>query len=278
MIRKIHQIWYQGQENIPDTFRQYSSRWKKINTGFEHTLWDSNSIDMFMKKHYPSVYNNFLSLPYMIQKIDVFKYAVLNKQGGFYIDMDVDCLRPLTTLPSKYHDSDFIASRAPSFFYENLVLSGEIDLYNNAVLYSRPNNTILDKMIHNSFSIKCANISKMKCVFMTTGPIIFTKTVNRLKTPKTHIISSFFFEPAVDIPFLNKKQIGKHYSETTWTKDNITFMCLKYIYSYVRYAIPFIIFYLSYFHVKRGLILLILYLCVVVSVKIYISNQINQIN
>ena len=79
----------------------------------------------------------FVSLPHMIQKIDVFKYAVLNTEGGFYILMDVDCLKPLKALPLQYHDSDFMASRAPSFFYENLVLSGEMDLYNNAVLYNR---------------------------------------------------------------------------------------------------------------------------------------------
>ena len=37
MVRKIHQIWYQG-ENIPDTFRIYSEKWKKTNPEFKHAV------------------------------------------------------------------------------------------------------------------------------------------------------------------------------------------------------------------------------------------------
>ena len=203
--------------------------------------------------------------------------------------MDVDCLRPLTTLPSKYHDSDFIASRAPSFFYENLVLSGELYLYNNAVLYSRPNNTILDKMIQNSFNYDCKNINKTKCVFMTTGPVIYSKIINFYKNRmnKMSSLPSFYFEPVwmprnnkIDtfINRLNKKQIGEHKFTSTWIDvGNLEHFIIVFnkLYIWVRYILPMGLLYITIFKPKKSIIVLLLYVLTTFLVNIYFSLIIN---
>ena len=285
MIKKIHQIWFQGVNNAPHTLQTFSREWKTINPRYQHKVWEEKTMDSFIKKYYPNYYHRYKTFPHMIQKIDFFKYAVLNIEGGFYIDMDVECLRPIK-LPKKYSNSDFSPSRAPFYKYENLIFSGHVDLYNNAVLYSRKKSPILKELINRSFNYSCKNKNKTQCVFMTTGPLIYSRIITKHKhnyniipfpstyfepvwTPKYNIIDSY-------INRFNNKQIGKHHFNSDWVEVKYfekIIIHINYIYIYIRYIIPIIIIILSYYYSKQIGILGILYIIIVMLINIYFKQK-----
>ena len=51
MIPKIiHQIWFQGEKQIPDHLRVYHNGWYNMNPSFEVRLWDETAIETILLK------------------------------------------------------------------------------------------------------------------------------------------------------------------------------------------------------------------------------------
>ena len=285
MIKKIHQIWFQGERNAPKKLQGFSEKWKTLNPSYQHRVWEETTMDAFISKHYPNYYSRYRELPHMIQKIDFFKYAILNIEGGFYIDMDVECLRPLE-LPDKYTTSDFIASRNPTMAHENLVLTGMVEFYNNAVLYSRPSSPILKLLMKRTFKIDCAGIEKTECVFFTTGPIIYTRIIDTFKHSKLtiNIIPSLYFEPVwmprfntIDtyLNTFNKLQIGEHKFDASWSENKPILKVVFMIYIHIRYVLPILLAYAYVYYKRFFWIFMLLYMNTVFLAKIYIYYKLN---
>lgn len=98
MIPKvIHQIWFQGKQEIPDFYLQCrktvlshhpeSEEW-------QHEFWDEERIEGLLKNHYSWFLPIYFSYSHRIQKIDVAKVFILHYYGGIYCDMDIAALKP----------------------------------------------------------------------------------------------------------------------------------------------------------------------------------------
>src|SRR5579859_1748998 len=108
MIPKLlHQIWFQGEANIPDKFNSYRESWRKHNPTYSFATWNEKSINEIMPNELKETYDSF---DLTIQKIDYAKYVILYLHGGMYVDMDMMCLRSLDTLLDQ--DKDLIVGYA----------------------------------------------------------------------------------------------------------------------------------------------------------------------
>jgi mannosyltransferase OCH1-like enzyme len=97
MIPKIiHTTW--KNKNIPVEWNESHESCKKINEGYTHRLWTDDDMDKFVKDEYPSMYDLYKSYKYHIQRCDAFRYMVLYKYGGIYIDLDIGCKKSLDDL------------------------------------------------------------------------------------------------------------------------------------------------------------------------------------
>jgi len=97
MIPKvIHQTWKTAE--IPDDWKVAVESCKRMNPSFKHYLWTHETMDQFMKTHYPSHYTLYRSYPYDIQRCDAFRYFVLYTYGGVYLDLDIVCNQSLDPL------------------------------------------------------------------------------------------------------------------------------------------------------------------------------------
>ncbi|ARF09146.1 glycosyltransferase [Catovirus CTV1] len=94
----IHQIWLQGENNIPKDYPNYSESWKKLNPNFEYILWDQSNIENLIKKYFPDFLSKFNNYPKLVQKVDAAKYIILYVYGGVYVDMDLECLKNIDDL------------------------------------------------------------------------------------------------------------------------------------------------------------------------------------
>lgn len=87
MIPKIiHQFWI-GPRTRPDAL---IDTWRKHNPSWEHVLWTEANIP-----------NDFLlqskidEMPHLAGKVDMMRYETLLRYGGFCIDADAECVKPL---------------------------------------------------------------------------------------------------------------------------------------------------------------------------------------
>lgn len=248
-INKIyHQIWFQGESEIPKKYEQYYTSCRKVNKDFKRIIWDSKKIDKLIKNNYSSYYEFYNNLPLMVQKIDYAKYIILYHYGGIYIDMDVLCLKNMKKLLELFSDADFIVSYLPLSKTEifsvnklNKIIRRKkaikVDkMINNGIILCKKNSEIIkiimDKIKEN-FYTKYKKMFRDVYIFNTTGPIIFSDIINNYQgKDNVKVIDSKYMEPCTVL--MKKcdltKSFFKHEHQRTWGTNK-----LEYIISIIKF-------------------------------------------
>ena len=88
--KKIHYIWLGGKDE-PEILKKCKRSWKKYCPDYEIIRWDETNLDLdkfqFAKSAYEDKKYAFAS--------DVFRFDILNNEGGIYLDVDVELIGPL---------------------------------------------------------------------------------------------------------------------------------------------------------------------------------------
>jgi mannosyltransferase OCH1-like enzyme len=98
--RTIHHIWI-GPDPVPDEQRPWIESWKRHHPSWEHRLWTEE--DLPEDPIRPEVLER-LRAP--VERADILRLEILFRQGGVYVDTDLECLRPLDDLLG---DEEFVA-------------------------------------------------------------------------------------------------------------------------------------------------------------------------
>ena len=97
--RLIHQT-VADKRNMSCEAAANVARWKALNPGHAHRLWDDAEARAFVAERYPALlpvpYDAYLS---GVERADVFRVLVLHSLGGVYADIDVAPLRPVDDWP-----------------------------------------------------------------------------------------------------------------------------------------------------------------------------------
>jgi mannosyltransferase OCH1-like enzyme len=86
--RIIHQTW--KTKDVPIRWNQTVESVRQLNAEqFDYRLWTDEDMHAFVSKEEPYLYEHvFRKYPFDIQRVDAFRYIVLHRLGGLYIDMD----------------------------------------------------------------------------------------------------------------------------------------------------------------------------------------------
>ncbi|MFI1332476.1 glycosyltransferase [Streptomyces sp. NPDC020845] len=92
----IHQTW--KNEDVPHEWRDWSESWRRHHPDWGYRLWTDSDNRAFLEEHYAwflPVYDGYRE---PIKRADAIRYFLLDHFGGLYVDMDFECLRPMTGL------------------------------------------------------------------------------------------------------------------------------------------------------------------------------------
>ena len=207
----IHQIFFQGEAAAPKKYRRYHQTVLKNHPNWKHYFWDEEKSRNFLKEKYPWFLETYDSYPYMIQRCDAIRYFILDYYGGFYIDMDVECLKPLDSLLEEFE----------------LILSKLID-FNNAIIGSIPNHPlwlqVFDELQRRKDNQPVSNNKKQQksmpyYVCYSTGPMLLNDCVLAGKFEKnstTRICPGYIFEPGAPME-IDGKIIKKNSTKNSYT-------------------------------------------------------------
>lgn len=99
MIKKLHYCWFGGP--VPNAVLANVQRWKALNPEFELIEWNENNIDVssfeFGRRCLKQKKWGFLG--------DVVRLQALTEHGGFYLDCDIELVKPLSLLPVNHRFS-----------------------------------------------------------------------------------------------------------------------------------------------------------------------------
>lgn len=112
MIPKIiHQTWRSDQ--LPTVFQKIYDHNRQLNPGFGFRLWSHSpgqpEIDNFIEKEYPHLYDIYKKTKYGVQKADIARLAILHHYGGIYFDLDILCLKDISSLIELDSDNAFFS-------------------------------------------------------------------------------------------------------------------------------------------------------------------------
>jgi len=167
IAKNIFQSWHTTQLNPQIQYRiEYM---KHMNPEYKHKIYTDAEIDAFVNENYPGeIANAYNRLNIIVAKVDFWRYLILYKYGGIYLDMDSAILRPLDEL---IQDSDQAIITA----------EGHPPCYVQWALIFSAGHPILEKTIKliakniqtNAYP---NNIRKM------TGPIVYSEAINAIHT------------------------------------------------------------------------------------------------
>jgi hypothetical protein len=85
--RRIIQTW--KTHDLPLFSKAAAANAKLLNPDFEYLFFDDADVERFVCEEFPEYRSVFNRFPIPIQRYDFFRYLVVFRLGGFYLDLDV---------------------------------------------------------------------------------------------------------------------------------------------------------------------------------------------
>ena len=181
MIEKnIFQTWY--TKSLHPLINQKIENLKNLNPDYKYYLYTDDDIDNFVNEHFPGqIAECYNMLNIIVAKTDLWRYLVLYKYGGVYLDMDSTINMPLDTF-IREDDCAIISGEGNLtwFLQWGLIFSKEHPILRRTVEH------VIDNIKNNRYP---------NDIHQMTGPTVFTKAIKEihslnfnceLKISKTH--------------------------------------------------------------------------------------------
>ena len=244
----IHQIWFQGEEQIPPNLLEYHKTWFQLNPDYTVLVWDQKKIENLVNEQETWIKETYFYYKKMIQKIDFAKYVILYTYGGIYMDMDVKCLQSLNKTPA-IADSDLVLSEMTTYFFQKIALDVilakhiQSDYINNGTIMCVPKNELMLLTMKEAKNRKdLPDFFNAFHIFYTTGPLCLTISYHKMDQAayKITVLDKTYFENCNTLDVKNKTcqipehALGIHYFANTWINHNETIF-LRVLDFFIKY-------------------------------------------
>lgn len=204
-------------DNLPWLTKFYIKRMLKKNPEYQYNFYDDNRIQSFLKEEYPPQYlKSYNRLTIGAAKADFFRYAILYKKGGIYLDIDSGLIKPLRNF---IFDDDvaLVTDEIPYTYYVQWGLAYEA----GHPFLKKTLDNMMDNIAKNPYP---HNVHK------TTGPTVYTDSVKQCLA-EDPTIPHRFMKPHYDNGMQFKYKLGKFflYSDKSehWKRKQLTQNIIK---------------------------------------------------
>lgn len=160
--RIIHQTW--KTKALPVEYAAFAQGIRAHHPGFEYRLWTDEDNLALIRTSYSWFLPTYDAYKHEIERVDAVRYFILYSYGGIYIDLDMECLKPLDDLLSG-NEIYFSLEAGPAI--DNQVVS-------NAFMASEPGNGFFHHVMTHLEGFRTSDIT-FRDVFNNTGPDMLTR-------------------------------------------------------------------------------------------------------
>ncbi|MBI5273924.1 MAG: hypothetical protein HY860_02585 [Chlamydiales bacterium] len=129
--RIIHQIWLGSP--LPKRYKKFQETWKKYHPDWKYKLWTESDLKNFKLINQKA----FDKSANYAEKANIWRYEILERFGGLYVDTDFKCLQSFDLIHDFYE------------FYAGIATINRLTLINNGLIASIPGHPILKECIKN---------------------------------------------------------------------------------------------------------------------------------
>ena len=229
--RVIHQTFM--SKNLPVELKVNVENIQRLNPGWSHIIYDDAGIKEFIRENYGlDILNHFerINPKYGAARADLFRYLLMYKCGGVYLDIKSTCTRPLDEILKP--DDKYILSQwrnTPGEPYAGFGISkevahipgGEYQQWHIITVLGHPFlKAVIEKVLGNIERYRpWVHGSGRRAVLQLTGPIPYTLAIHPLlPTSKYRIVNNETvagLQYSVFKPKLHQAIFKTHYSQLT---------------------------------------------------------------
>ena len=213
MIEKqIFQSWH--TKNVHRVIANKIKNFLNLNPEYKYKLFNDQEMDKYVNDNFPGeIADCYNRIQIIVAKVDFWRYLILYKEGGIYLDMDSNINKSLDLL-IKEEDSAIITAEGNPGLY---VQWGLMFSKNHPIL-KRTIELVIDNIKNNRYP---HDIHKM------TGPTVYTQAINDVhKSIFNEIIDHNKITDDTDIIYkkddISYRLFGKDYNEFATYKDMST--------------------------------------------------------
>jgi mannosyltransferase OCH1-like enzyme len=187
----IYQTW--KTKKLHENCEKIRQNIQNLNPDYQMILYDDDDMENFIKNNFNEyIYNCYSKLNVGAAKADFWRYCILYKNGGVYLDIDSEILRPLNELINE--DDECIITR-----------EGNKGIFNNWIMIFNKEHPILIETIykccHNIINKTSNDIGRL------TGPCVFTESINKIIIPLYNKNIEIYYENDTNLNYiLNDKK------------------------------------------------------------------------
>jgi mannosyltransferase OCH1-like enzyme len=202
--KNIFQSWYTKTLNIKILDR--INNMLQMNPGYNHKIYTDDEIDEFVNTYFPGeIAECYNRLNIIVAKVDFWRYLVLYKYGGIYLDMDSSIEKPLDDLIKDTDEAIITAEGNPLLYVQwALIFNKEHPILKKTI------ELIVNNIKNNTYP---NDIHKM------TGPTVYSKAIQLYNEDKGIIIHHNKITNSTDISYVSYRLYGIDYSG---------FFCFRY--------------------------------------------------
>jgi hypothetical protein len=94
----VHLVFLSKNEKYPEVFVMCIERIKALHPEWEIRIYNGDDAIEIINQHLPYLLPLYKSYTHLVQRADLFRVILVYLFGGFYLDMDMYCLKPLDEL------------------------------------------------------------------------------------------------------------------------------------------------------------------------------------
>jgi mannosyltransferase OCH1-like enzyme len=166
----LHQI--NETKNLAPMFRPYQRQLLKIHPGWDYHLHDNIDMRNTLGRYFPSLVPIYDNYPFNVQRADLFRLVIVYVMGGFYVDLDVDCLNELDSLTAFNcvfgEEKTLTRTEAQALGHRDLLRVG------NYMFGSSPGHPFLLRVVEEMVKRARTRITTENDILETTGPGLLT--------------------------------------------------------------------------------------------------------
>jgi mannosyltransferase OCH1-like enzyme len=185
----IHQT-FQSEDKLSEEIKENIEALRQLNPDWKYVFYSDNDVTNFINDNYPKfifeLYNKINPL-YGAARADFFRYLLMYKIGGVYIDIKSSIKLPLSQ--SIKPEESFLLShwgQTHEGWGKYKTKEGLLNEFQQWHIIAEPNHTFLKQVIMNviwniiHYDYKTNGFGKFG-VLNLTGPIVYTKAINLIK-------------------------------------------------------------------------------------------------
>jgi mannosyltransferase OCH1-like enzyme len=232
----IHQVWFgtiPNRWNAKKTYNKlkpYRDSWKIKNPNWFYIEWNKQMCYELIRKFFPEHMSMFKKYKYEIQRCDAIRYLILFRYGGWYVDMDYFCNRPLDEAIAEY-PNDILLVETP-----NTTPLQDTERVSNSLMYSTKNHPFWKQLMLDLEKGQKVPYyyTKHLTVMFTAGPGMLNRIFSRdkykykVKSLPWKLFQPFGIKDDIKTINVNPEIFAVHMSKGTWAgsdTDILNFIC-----------------------------------------------------